>query len=199
MSNSEIALVVENTEEKAAARNRNSNSEATVEISSMKNEDGSSRKLSPPKEESHDPQESFLQKWKKIFLASCLFALLLDPLFLYVPMLKDDVKCLQSDRNLKIAALLLRSFTDLFYIFDIIFQIYRSDYFAGLMNEYRRRQYFNYSKIKFCCEHVVPTIAKTIWGSYHILIDILAILPLPQVREGLCFFVFFLDGRESLC
>lgn len=182
MSNSEIALVVENTEEKAAARNRDSNSEATVEISSMKNEDGSSRKLSPRKEESHD--ESFLQNWKKIFLASCLFALLLDPLFLYVPMLKDDVKCLQSDRNLKIAALLLRSFTDLFYIFDIIFQIYRSDYFVGLMNECRGKQYFNCSKIKFCWE-----------SSHHILIDILAILPLPQVREGLCF-CFFLCGRK---
>ncbi|XP_008233515.1 PREDICTED: cyclic nucleotide-gated ion channel 1-like [Prunus mume] len=188
MSNSEIALVVENTEEKAAARNRDSNSEATVEISSMKIEDG------PPKEESHDPQESFLQKWKKIFLASCLFALLLDPLFLYVPMLKDDVKCLQSDRNLEIAALLLRSFTDLFYIFDIIFQIYRSDYFAGLMNEYHIfcLEHSNYSKIKFCWKYVVPTIAKTIWGPYHILIDILAILPLPQVA----ILIFFSEMRD---
>ncbi|XP_021803175.1 cyclic nucleotide-gated ion channel 1-like [Prunus avium] len=189
MSNSEIALVVVNTEENAAARNRDSNSEATVEISSMKSEDGSSRKLSPPKEESHNPQESFLQKWKKIFVISCLFAVLLDPLFLYVPMIKNDVKCLQSDRNLKIAALLLRSFTDLSYIFDIIFQIYTSDKFSALMDEYHDRvRYFNHSKIKFCWD----VIAKTIWGSYHILIDILAILPLPQVA----ILIFFSEMRD---
>ncbi|CAL9007892.1 unnamed protein product [Prunus brigantina] len=192
MSNSEIALVVQNMEETAAARNRDSNSEGTVEISSMKSENGSSRKLSPPKEEIHDPQESFLKKWMKIFVTSCLFAVLLDPLFLYVPMIKNDVKCMQVDRNLKIAALLLRSFTDLFYIFDIIFQIYRSDCFSVLMSEYHVRQCYNYSKIKFCWEYVVPTIAKTIWGSYNILIDILAILPLPQVA----ILVFFSEMRD---
>ncbi|ONI24105.1 hypothetical protein PRUPE_2G224000 [Prunus persica] len=102
--------------------------------------------------------ESFLQNWKKIFVASCLFAVLLDPLFLYIPMMKDDIKCMMSDRNLKIAALLSRSLTDLLYIFDIIFQIYTSD-----------KKFF------------VPTIIKTMWGSYNILIDILSILPLPQV------------------
>ncbi|CAL9007914.1 unnamed protein product [Prunus brigantina] len=148
--------------------------------------------------ETHDsPRESsFHQMWKKIFVASCLLAVLLDPLFLYVPMMKDDIKCLQSDRNLKIAALFLRSFTDLFYIFDIIIQIYTSVNIAGLVNEfeYHRRRYFifNYSKIKFCWEYVVPTIAKTICGSYNILIDILAILPLPQIA----ILIFFSKLRD---
>ncbi|XP_021803176.1 uncharacterized protein LOC110747287 [Prunus avium] len=141
MSHSEIALVVENGEEKSEATllaenskkkvgsNRfDTNSEARIQNSSiMKDEHGSSRKWSRI-QEIHDPsQESFLQVWKKIFVASCLFAVVLDPLFLYVPMRKDDIKCLQSDRNLKVATLLLRSFTDLFYIFDIIIQIYTSD------------------------------------------------------------------------
>ncbi|KAL6290827.1 hypothetical protein ACE6H2_008337 [Prunus campanulata] len=124
-------------------------------------------------------RESFLRKWRKIFVASCLFAVVLDPLFLYVPMMKYDIKCLQSDRNLKIAALLLRSLTDLFYLFDIIFQIYTSHNYSGFMHEYRRRQYR--SKIRYWRKFFVPTITKTMWGSYNILIDILAILPLPQV------------------
>ncbi|XP_020413013.1 protein CNGC15b [Prunus persica] len=130
----------------------------------------------------HDslPRESFLQNWKKIFVASCLFAVLLDPLFLYVPMMKDDIKCLQFDRNLKIAALLLRSLTDLSYLFDIIFQIYTSRNYSDFMHEYRRRHYYR-SKIRYWTKFFVPTITKTMLGSYNILIDILAILPLPQV------------------
>ncbi|BBG96698.1 cyclic nucleotide gated channel 1, partial [Prunus dulcis] len=90
----DINLVVEKPEEKAAARNRYSNSEATMEQSIMKDNDGSSRKRSPKYEEIyyHNPLESFLQKWKKIFVVSCLFAVLLDPLFLYIPMMKDDIK-----------------------------------------------------------------------------------------------------------
>ncbi|ONI24091.1 hypothetical protein PRUPE_2G223500 [Prunus persica] len=196
MAKDDVAEVVEKSEEIAAApaRNRDSNSEATVENSAVKDEDGSSRNwwVFPSREESHDPEEPILQKWKKIFVASCLLAILLDPLFLYVPMMKDDIKCLQSDKNLKIAALLLRSVTDLFYIFDIIFQIYTSDYFSGLINEYRGKQYSDYSKINFCREHIVPKIAKIIGESCNILIDILAILPLPQVA----ILIFFPEMRD---
>ncbi|PQQ09473.1 cyclic nucleotide-gated ion channel 1-like [Prunus yedoensis var. nudiflora] len=104
----------------------------------MANPDISSAVEKPEEKAAARNQESFLQKWKKIFVASCLFAVVLDPLFLYVPMMKDDIKCLQSDRNLKIAALLLRSFTDLFYIFDIIVQVYTSHNFASKY-AYRRR------------------------------------------------------------
>ncbi|XP_021831118.1 cyclic nucleotide-gated ion channel 1-like, partial [Prunus avium] len=163
MANADVTLVVEKSEEKAAERHRYSNIEATMENPIMNDEDESSR----------------IQKWKKIFVASCLIAVLLDPLFLYVPMMKNDIKCLLSDRNLKIAALLLRSLTDLFYILDIIFQIYTSDKYSHLMRVYDTRRYR--SRIRFWRKYGVPTIAKIILGSYNVLIDILAILPLPQV------------------
>ncbi|CAL9007912.1 unnamed protein product, partial [Prunus brigantina] len=114
----------------------------------------------------------------------------LDPLFLYVPMMKDDIKCLQSDRNLKIAALLLRSFTDLFYLFDIIIQIYTSDNFSDSMDDEYSGRHHN-SKTRFWRKCFV-TVAKTIWGSYHVLIDILAILPLPQVA----ILIFFSKLRD---
>ncbi|XP_034203524.1 cyclic nucleotide-gated ion channel 1-like [Prunus dulcis] len=162
-----------------------------MEQSIMKDNDGSSRKRSPKYEEIYDhyPLESFLHHtWKKIFVVSCLFAVLLDPLFLYVPMMKDDIKCLQSDRNLKIAALLLRSFTDLFYIYDIIVQVYTSGNFMGFIEEYHRRQHSLASE----CARDYPEIAKTMTGSYVILIDILAILPLPQVA----ILIFFSKMRD---
>ncbi|XP_020414230.1 putative cyclic nucleotide-gated ion channel 13 [Prunus persica] len=130
MATGEVTVVVENIEgnmegkteatdnsKEKVASDRYSNSEATVKNSAMKDEDGSNKK----EDENHDTRwGAFLQMWKKIFVVSCLFTVALDPLFLYVPMMKDDIKCLLADRNLKTTALLLRSLTDLFYIFDII-------------------------------------------------------------------------------
>ncbi|CAL9007909.1 unnamed protein product [Prunus brigantina] len=146
-----------------AARNRHSNLEAVAKPIT-EDEDESSEQWPSPK------VESFFQKWKKIFLASCLFAILLDPLFLYIPMVNDDIKCMLFDRNLKIAALLLRSLTDLFYIFDIIFQIYTSDKYSSFMQEYRGRN-----------PRPKKRYRRKFFEPYIILIDILAILPLPQV------------------
>ncbi|ONI24099.1 hypothetical protein PRUPE_2G223700 [Prunus persica] len=203
MANGEVAIALEKMEEKAEATpvadnskekvaSSHSKPEATAENSVMKDEHGSSKKWSPKEEEAHDPpQGCFLQKWKKIFVASCLFAVLLDPLFLYVPMMRDEIKCLLYDRNLKIAALLLRSVTDLFYILDIIFQIYASPNYSDVMDLYRRIRLYC-SKIRFWRKYFVPTIAKTILGSYNILIDIMAILPLPQVA----IFIFFSKMRD---
>ncbi|XP_034206035.1 cyclic nucleotide-gated ion channel 1-like isoform X2 [Prunus dulcis] len=203
MANGEVVIALEKMEEKAEGTPVADNSkekvashskpEATVENSVMKDEHGSSKKWSPKEEEAHDPppQGCFLQKWKKIFVASCLFAVLLDPLFLYVPMMRDEIKCLLYDRNLKIAALLLRSVTDLFYILDIIFQIYASPNYSDVMDLYRRIRLYC-SKLRFWRKYFVPTIAKTILGSYNILIDIMAILPLPQVA----IFIFFSKMRD---
>ncbi|CAL8124939.1 unnamed protein product [Prunus armeniaca] len=179
----DVTLVVEKSEDKAAERNRYSNTEATMENPIMKDEDASSR-----------IRESFRQMWRKIFVASCLLAVLLDPLFLYVPMMKNDIKCLLSDRNLKIAALLLRSLTDLFYILDIIFQIYTSDKYSRPMNVYHETRMY-WPTISIRSRDGVPTIAKIILGSYSVLIDILAILPLPQVAI-LIFFSEMSDLRS---
>ncbi|CAL9007882.1 unnamed protein product, partial [Prunus brigantina] len=93
MATGEVTIAVENIEGKAeatdnwkekVASDRYSNSEAIVE-----DEDESSKK----EDENHDTRRgSFLQMWKKIFVVSCLFAVALDPLFLYVPIMKDDIK-----------------------------------------------------------------------------------------------------------
>ncbi|XP_048446501.1 uncharacterized protein LOC103936744 isoform X3 [Pyrus x bretschneideri] len=140
------------------------------------------------------PTESLDQKyWKKIFISSCLCAVLLDPLFLYVPILKDDIKCLMLDPKLKIVILLLRSLTDFFYLMDIIIRIYRSENYSSLINELNHRQHqLNFNFVLKSC---VPRIAKTIWTSYDILIDIVALLPLPQVAI-LIFFSEMSDLRS---
>ncbi|KAL6145985.1 hypothetical protein ACLB2K_056668 [Fragaria x ananassa] len=49
--------------------------------------------------------------------------ILLDPLFLYVPLINEDIKCVTVDNRLKIAALVLRSVSDLRYLLGIIVRI----------------------------------------------------------------------------
>ncbi|XP_004308825.1 PREDICTED: uncharacterized protein LOC101308624 [Fragaria vesca subsp. vesca] len=99
-----------------------------------------------------DPNKGpILEKWNVIFVISCLFAVLTDPLFLYVPLINQDVKCIRLDNKLKIAAVIFRSITDFVYTVKIIFQI----------NELKK------------------VTVMAIWRSY-ILLDIIAILPIPQ-------------------
>lgn len=117
-----------------------------------------------------NPQGQFLQKWNKIFVLSCVIALSLDPLFFYIPVIDDDKKCLGLDKKLEKVASVLRSFTDIFYIIHIIFQ-FRTGFIAPSSRVFGRGDLVEDSWL----------IAKRYISSYF-LIDILAVLPLPQVR-----------------
>ncbi|KAF9671145.1 hypothetical protein SADUNF_Sadunf12G0017100 [Salix dunnii] len=116
-----------------------------------------------------DPQGPFLQKWNKIFVLSCLIAVSLDPLFFYVPVIDDGKKCLSLDSKMEITASVLRSFTDIFYMLHIIFQ-FRTGFIAPSSRVFGRGVLVKDTW----------AIAKRYLSSYF-LIDILAVLPLPQV------------------
>ncbi|KAI3749092.1 hypothetical protein L6452_12664 [Arctium lappa] len=116
-----------------------------------------------------NPQGKFLQKWNKIFVLSCVIAVSVDPLFFYIPIVRDDKKCLDLDKKLQITASVLRSFTDIFYIVHIIFQ-FRTGFIAPSSRVFGRGVL-----VEDAWE-----IAKRYMSSYF-LVDILAVLPLPQV------------------
>lgn len=120
-----------------------------------------------------NPQGKFLQKWNKIFVLSCLIAVSVDPLFFYIPIVKDDKKCLDLDDKLQIIASVLRSFTDIFYIVHIIFQ-FRTGFIPPSSRVFGRGVLIEDSW----------EIAKRYLSSYF-LVDILAVLPLPQVRTNM--------------
>ncbi|CAL9008844.1 unnamed protein product [Prunus brigantina] len=130
-----------------------------------------------------DPQGPFLQKWNKIFVLACLIAVSLDPLFFYIPVIDDTKKCLDLDRKMKITASVLRSFTDIFYIVHIIFQ-FRTGFVAPSSRVFGRG----------VLVEDAWSIARRYLSSYF-LIDILAVLPLPQV---VIIFIPKLGGSESL-
>ncbi|XP_034202394.1 uncharacterized protein LOC117617216 isoform X3 [Prunus dulcis] len=152
----------------------------------------------PPK----DLQKSCL-KWNFIFTTSCVFAVLLDPLFLYIPILNDHIKCLKLDNNLKITALILRSVTDLFYIANIIFQVCRFENCSPSIKRFLPEscssklitsliKSFRELLPEVSNEVPKPSITKEIRES-SIIVDILAILPLPQV----VILIFFSKMRAS--
>ncbi|KAL6291636.1 hypothetical protein ACE6H2_009146 [Prunus campanulata] len=130
-----------------------------------------------------DPQGPFLQKWNKIFVLACLIAVSLDPLFFYIPVIDDKNKCLGLDRKMQITASVLRSFTDIFYIVHIIFQ-FRTGFVAPSSRVFGRG----------VLVEDAWSIARRYLSSYF-LIDILAVLPLPQV---VIIFIPKLGGSKSL-
>ncbi|XP_016650022.1 PREDICTED: cyclic nucleotide-gated ion channel 1-like isoform X2 [Prunus mume] len=130
-----------------------------------------------------DPQGPFLQKWNKIFVLACLIAVSLDPLFFYIPVIDDKNKCLGLDKKMKITASVLRSFTDIFYIVHIIFQ-FRTGFVAPSSRVFGRG----------VLVEDAWSIARRYLSSYF-LIDILAVLPLPQV---VIIFIPKLGGSEYL-
>ncbi|CAB4270648.1 unnamed protein product [Prunus armeniaca] len=73
--------------------------------------------------------------------------LIFDPLFLYIPIINHDIKCIDMDKELNMTAFALRAVADFSYFVDLLVRL---------------------------------DISKTIWQS-SVIIDILAILPLPQV------------------
>ncbi|KAG6745616.1 hypothetical protein POTOM_050114 [Populus tomentosa] len=115
-----------------------------------------------------DPQGPFLQRWNKIFVLSCVIAVSLDPLFFYVPVIDDKKKCLSLDNTMEITASVLRSFTDIFYILHIIFE-FHTGFIAPSSRVFGRG----------VLVEDTWAIAKRYLSSYF-LIDILAVLPLPQ-------------------
>ncbi|KAF7131761.1 hypothetical protein RHSIM_Rhsim09G0204600 [Rhododendron simsii] len=116
-----------------------------------------------------DPQGPFVQKWNKIFVLSCVLAVSLDPLFFYIPVINDDKKCLELDKRLQTTAIVLRSFTDIFYIIHIIFQ-FRTGFIAPSSRVFGRGVLVN-DALEIAWRYL----------SSCFFIDILAVLPLPQV------------------
>lgn len=146
-------------------------------------DEGNRRKWSTTLKKIVDPQGKFIPIWNKIFIISCVVAVSLDPLFLYIPIVNEDMKCLILDKKLKAIALASRSLTDRFYIVDIILQILA---ISVAKSPSATNSGDPSNGKKSALEGVLAianrsmAIANRIFRSY-ILVDILAVLPIPQV------------------
>lgn len=105
--------------------------------------------------------------WRdEIFVILCVVAVLVDPLFLYIPVTDENNKCLEVDKGLRIVVLVLRSLLDIIFITHIIHQIR------------------NHSELIVVSDEAPEGQRSSGWtrGSLlTIIVDFLAVLPIPQV------------------
>ncbi|KAM3008165.1 hypothetical protein FF2_032335 [Malus domestica] len=103
--------------------------------------------------------------------------MLVDPLFLYVPIISENIKCLALDEKLKKITIVFRSFTDLPYLLKIIYHVLRTWWKLSFLEDL---PYLD-------DENEMPTIPKS---PIH---NILAALPIPQI----IILIFLLTTRDS--
>ncbi|KAF3594564.1 hypothetical protein DY000_02027642 [Brassica cretica] len=116
-----------------------------------------------------DPQDKFLLLCNKLFVTSCILAVSVDPLFLYLPFINDSGKCIGIDRRLATIATTLRTFIDVFYLFRMALQ-FRTAFVAPSSRVFGRGELV-----------IDPAqIAKRYLQQYFI-VDFLSVLPLPQI------------------
>ncbi|PRQ60451.1 putative Ion transport domain-containing protein [Rosa chinensis] len=164
MANDEVALNVERLEEISRAQSIPEFWHSEAVKGKAKRGGHRSRKLWPKLKEI---LRSFLLSWwKTIFTMSCVLSVSVDPLFLYIPITNEDMKCLRLDQNLKTVTLFLRSAVDLPCIVHIISQI------LAVRPRPRRR------RVKLV-ELALEMAKRILWP--YFLIDILAVLPIPHV------------------
>lgn len=99
--------------------------------------------------------------WRKTILIVCVVALGIDPLYLFVPVVDSPKFCFTFDKKLATGVSVLRTFIDVFYVVHIILNFMR--YSNGELNL-----------------HAKPKRETYYFISYTI-VDILSVLPMPQV------------------
>ncbi|CAK9319150.1 unnamed protein product [Citrullus colocynthis] len=116
-----------------------------------------------------DPHKPFLQQWNKIFVLLSVIAVAVDPLFFYIPVIDAQRQCLTLDRQLMIIACVLRSFIDLFYLLHMIFE-FRTGFLPPSLPVFGSGELI---------KDPAKIAKKYLFSNF--LIDILSILPLPQL------------------
>nr|GMC69719.1 probable cyclic nucleotide-gated ion channel 20, chloroplastic [Ipomoea batatas] len=116
-----------------------------------------------------NPHTKVVQRWNKFFAISCLFAVFIDPLFLFLLTVNKDNKCIVLNWPLTTTIVILRSFTDFIYLINMLLQ-FRLAYVnpesrvvgAGDLVDHPKKIALHYLKGYF-------------------LVDFFIILPFPQI------------------
>lgn len=115
-----------------------------------------------------DPRGEVTNKWNQLFLIAALFSLAVDPLFFYLPVIKEDM-CLDEDVTLKMTLTIIRTIVDAFYALKIYIR-FRTAYVAPSSRLLGRGEL-----ILDSCSISERYLKGEFW------LDFLATLPIPQV------------------
>ena len=61
--------------------------------------------------------------WRMIFVISCVISVIVDPLFLYIPIINQDIKCIDMDKALNKTAFAMRAVADFSYFVDLLVRL----------------------------------------------------------------------------
>ncbi|CAL5334755.1 unnamed protein product [Camellia sinensis] len=115
-----------------------------------------------------DPQGPAINRWNKCLFIACLVSLFIDPLFFFLPTVKDSA-CIGTSMKLKVALTTVRSMVDVMYMVQIIVW-FRTAYVAPPSRVIGRGELvLDLSKI-----------AST-YVQRDFCLDLLAAVPIPQV------------------
>ncbi|XP_019052076.1 PREDICTED: probable cyclic nucleotide-gated ion channel 20, chloroplastic [Nelumbo nucifera] len=122
-----------------------------------------------------NPHTKIVQQWNQFFVISCLVAIFVDPLFFFLLSAKEEYKCIVLNWPMTKTLVALRSLTDFVYFLHMLLQ-FRLAYVAPE------------SRVVGAGELVDDP--KTIALHYlvgYFLLDIVVVLPLPQILILLVF------------
>ncbi|KAM1254166.1 hypothetical protein ACFX2J_041951 [Malus domestica] len=121
--------------------------------------------------------------WYKFVTISFVVTVTMDPLFLYIPIIDQDNKCLGMDKKLWTVSLIFRLLSDFIALVHLLYQL------LVLFKEVRgnRPQVFKY------LVHTVVAVFIT-----PVSIDVLALLPIPQLLMGVAFYKIWGSGSFRL-
>ncbi|KAG0609672.1 hypothetical protein M758_7G005300 [Ceratodon purpureus] len=115
-----------------------------------------------------DPASPKLHRWNIFFVASCLVAVSVDPLFYYLPIVDNNNNCIQIAGGLKKAVTVFRTMTDFFYMIHMFLQ-FRTAFIAPSSRVFGRGELVTDPKMI-----ATRYLMKDFW------LDLLAVLPVPQ-------------------
>ncbi|KAJ0110551.1 hypothetical protein Patl1_02708 [Pistacia atlantica] len=115
-----------------------------------------------------DPDSDFVSRWNYVFLASCIIALFIDPLYFYLPTARRD-GCLERDTDSGFYITFFRSVADLFYTLHI-FMKFRTAFVSPSSRVFGRGELV-----------MDPYEISMRYFRSDFIIDLAAALPLPQL------------------
>ncbi|KAJ9178104.1 hypothetical protein P3X46_010016 [Hevea brasiliensis] len=115
-----------------------------------------------------DPNGQTLHQWNKIFLTACLVSLFVDPLFLYLPIMREEF-CIDYAVTLRTVLTVIRSLLDVFYVIQIFVRFHTAYVAPSSQVLGRGELVIDSSKI------ALRYLRKGFW------IDLITSLPVPQV------------------
>lgn len=128
-----------------------------------------SEELKATEKKIFDPQDVLLLRMNRLFVASCILSIAVDPLFFYLPVIDQDSNCVGIDRKLAATSTTLRTLIDAFYLIRMALQ-FRTAYIAPSSRVFGRGELV-----------IDPTQIAIRYLRRYFIIDFLAVLPLPQV------------------